>query len=443
MNKKFIALTVLALGIYSTGYGAQTTTPKAPPAKGVATKTLKVNGQNTNPFDGTKTTSLTSRPSYADQARAGLKRAGLALESFASGVQQSAKDFYNNPKQSVTKAASATGVALRDTASAVYNAPGQLSARLGGQKDFITGTQGSLRSAVASTGDAFKNKFINPKDAQQETILYSDGGYQVNRKVNPNDELYNEINFGNVEDHNLKVQKNLEAQKNAKLFRELPEYIEKSQPVKASQPIQAVPTQLTSNSKRITNKANLLGDETSPDDLDSFLVNSQTKKLNDYNTNLLNQPLDIQTLNAYKPGTMVQKKPSVPQTQSWSNVDANETFSSSSTNKGFDQFDNAPAVSPSNPLSGNRKTAQERFSAFDSLNTSENTSIPGTLAEYQQQQQNNAATTIQRAIRAGNNANAKAFKELPKYIENKQPVKAVSIEQFQNVETSNNAAPAA
>lgn len=186
MNKKFIALTILALGIYSTGYGAQPGTPKAPPAKQYVKPliqktpgTLAEQAQQTRiNVENFKASNPTPK-SYADQARAGLKRAGLALESFASGVQQSAKDFYNNPKQSVTKAASATGVALRDTASAVYNAPGQLSARLGGQKDFITGTQGSLRSGVTTLGDNMQN-LRQSKTAQQKTTLNADGTRTVN-----------------------------------------------------------------------------------------------------------------------------------------------------------------------------------------------------------------------------------------------------------------------
>jgi hypothetical protein len=70
--------------------------------------------------------------------------------------------------------------AAGSAASAVYNAPGRAVSGLKlGNQQFITGTDGSLRSATARLGDNLQN-LRQSKSAQQKTTLNADGTRTVN-----------------------------------------------------------------------------------------------------------------------------------------------------------------------------------------------------------------------------------------------------------------------
>jgi len=153
MNKKFLALSML---MFASGQ--------------INSSQMSVNGMSQAPFNQIKTVSLTSRPTVSQN----LAYAGKSLASGAKTVGKSlstgARELYNDPSGSINRAG-----------RAAYNAPGRVVEGLGlGSQDFISGTQGSIRSGVARAGDSLQN-LRQSKTAQQRTILNEDGSRRVLR----------------------------------------------------------------------------------------------------------------------------------------------------------------------------------------------------------------------------------------------------------------------
>jgi len=110
---------------------------------------------------------------YSQAAYQNLANAGNSLASGAQAVGANLASGARTAGQAAYNGAKTAG-------RAAYNAPGRVVEGLGlGSQDFITGTNRSLRSGVAATGDRLQN-LRQSKTAQQRTILNNDGTRTVN-----------------------------------------------------------------------------------------------------------------------------------------------------------------------------------------------------------------------------------------------------------------------